>query len=214
VILLPVLLALRAIRAVVFTAGVGALVAAAAAVLFSTTFGQTWGTSLFAFGLTLGLTLLAAAVTSFLLTPSHDALVRDGDQPLPLPLVLVLVALCGFAALQVPTLLAWLAEDRSLLGLMGLERRGPPNMNDIPIGILFSLPAIAAATLISCALTSLLTILAPAPLAGRALASSVRGLGPAVAPRIERDWERGTAVVRLRSRRGGSRRCFRMAGSS
>jgi hypothetical protein len=185
VIALPVLMVVRVISGFVFSAGAGALVAGfvsrslATSLDLATNVDFAWASSLPGFGLTLASVFIPASAGAILLMPARTALVRDirgeDDSPLPTPLTLVLILLCAAAALQAPALARWWVEDLALLHILTPTsgRSDPLGLNSIPAVILFSMPVMAAATLVLFALTSLLAIIVPAKLAWRVLASCV-----------------------------------------
>lgn len=176
-IVLPVLMALRAVTAFMFAAGLGGLVAAIVSRSLATSVPFAWAASLPGFGLTLACIFLPAAVGASLLMPARIALVRDirgePDPPLPGMLTVVLVLLCAWAALLVPALLAWGTEVRALVRLVVPGGPDPLGFNAAATVILFSRPALAAITLATFGLTSLLVIAVPAGRATRALLSCV-----------------------------------------
>jgi hypothetical protein len=174
---LPVLMVVRVINVFVFAAGAGALVAGIVSRSLTISVNVEWAASLLGFALTLAFVFISASVGAVLLMPAQTALVREirgeEDPSLPAPLVLLLVMLCGAAALQAPALRTWWIEDRALLHILTPGRSDPLGLELIPAAILFSMPVIAAATLVLFTLTSLLAIIVPAKLAWRALASCV-----------------------------------------
>jgi hypothetical protein len=109
--------------------------------------------------------------------PARIALVRDirgePDPPLPGMLTVALVVLCAAAALQVPALLAWWTEVRSLVRLVVPGGPDPLGFNAAATVILFSRPTLAAMTLATCGLTSLLVIAVHGTRASRALMACV-----------------------------------------
>ena len=88
-------------------------------------------------------------------------------------LTLLLVALCVASALQMPAVLTWWTTDRSLLRVLTIEGPDPLGLNFVPTAILFSMPLIAAATLLSGVLIATLAIIAPARLSPRVLGAGV-----------------------------------------
>ena len=168
---------LRAVTAVMFAAGLGGLVAAFVSRSLATSVTFAFAASLPGFGLTLACIFLPAAVGASLLMPARVALVRDirgePDPPLPTLLTAALIILCAAVALQVPALLAWWAEVRSLVRLVVPGGPDPLGFNAASMVILFSRPTLAAMTLTTFGLTSLLVIAVPAMRASRTLMSCV-----------------------------------------
>ena len=176
-IVLPVLMALRAVTAFMFAAGLGGLVAAVVSRSLATSVTFAWAASLPGFGLTLACIFLPAALGASLLMPARIALVRDirgePDPPLPGLLTIALVVLCAAAALQVPALLAWWVEVRSLVAPVVPGGPDPLGFNAAATVMLFSRPTLAAMTLATFGLTSLLVIAVPGTRASRALMACV-----------------------------------------
>lgn len=217
-------MAVRVISVFLFAAGAGALVAGIVSKSLATSFDLAtsadfaWAASLPGFGLTLACVFIPAAAGAFFLMPAQTALVRDirgeDDRPLPTPLTLLLIMLCIAAALQAPALAAWWVEDLALLPILTPGRTDPSGLNAIPAVILFSMPVLAAATLVLFALTSLLGIIVPAKLARRALASCVTlqaGLVVGGSLLLQKVHAIGTAVLPLIASDGNAAAASRVA---
>ncbi len=169
---------LGAVRAVMLSAGLGALVAAAMSWIAVLLVGGTrpaWATSLQTFGLQIALAFLLPP----LLRRRSCRFERDLTRPIrrdedagTAPALLVLLgALAAVAVFQVPSVAAWWAEDRVLLRQAIGSSPDPMGFHLIPQVILLSLPALAAAGLLTFVLASLLGMLARVDLAFRVLAA-------------------------------------------
>jgi hypothetical protein len=171
------LIGFQLIAAFMSAAGGGALVAGVVSSTFEVSPDFAWVTSLSRFGLALAAVFIPAAAGAHIVLPARNAILRDirgePDPSLPTPLVVVLWALCGAAVLEVPALLTWWTTDRSVLDLVIPSGPDPLGWNMVPTAMLFSLPAMAIAALVTCVLTSLLTLTAPAKLSPRVLASGI-----------------------------------------
>ena len=202
------MLLFRALVAVGFSLGFGAIAGSIVSRSLATNDTFAWVASLSGFALKLGIVGLAAALGASFAMPGRTDLVRhirgEEDPPLGAPLTLLLVALCGAAMIQVPSLLAWGREEMAILGTALGEGSDPLGLNVVPMTIVLSLPAVAALTIALFVITSLLAIVAPSKLAWRVIGScvllqlgyvaagfivigEVRAIGAALAPLLADD---------------------------
>jgi hypothetical protein len=161
------LIGFRVIGAFAFAAGAGALVAGVVSLTMTGPSPSTEGlpASLARFALTIGGAFILTSAAAAWLMPERTAVVRnirgEPDRPLPSLLTLLLVGLCVAAALHAPAILGWWVTDQSLLRVLTIDGPDQLGLNLVPAALLFSMPLIAAATLISGVLSATLSIVAP-----------------------------------------------------
>jgi hypothetical protein len=133
--------------------------------------------SLPSFAFTLAGALILSSLGASFLMPRRTALVRDvrgeDDPPLAPQAVLLLIVLCGLAMLQVPGIVSWWRAEQAVLESILPERTNHSGFDYVVMAGAYGLPAVATLTVILCALTSLLGILAPSRLASRVVAACV-----------------------------------------
>jgi len=176
--MLPGLMVFRAINAFMFAMGVGALAATVASWPLAARGSAMWTGHFGAFAVKLSLTFLLGSLAAFALMPATSDTVRQlppGEEESLLPTVfkLLLLGLCLVVLLQIPSLVTWWTEDRALLSEMTGNERDPLGLHLVPAVIVFSLPVLAVATLVSFALSSILGIAVRAELSFRVLAACV-----------------------------------------
>jgi hypothetical protein len=160
---------LRLIRGVMFALGIAALMATISS-WFTTEaiFGarEKWVVALETFSLKIALTFLPASICAAMLMPRLQDMTRerrDGEvHEAPTVVKILLTVLAVIALLQVPTILSWWSEDRVLLGAAFGSRSDPMGLDLIPKVMLYSMPAMAAAAIVTFVLTSILGIVARA----------------------------------------------------
>jgi len=151
-----------------FAAGMAVRVAAARAI-------SPVIASLSAFAFTLAGAVLLSSISAAFVMPDRAAIVRDvrgeDDPALPAHVTLLLVLLCGLAMLQVAGIVSWWHAEQALLKTVLPQRSS--HFDYIPMVIVYALPALATLTLVLCAITSLLAIVAPSQLTARVIVAGV-----------------------------------------
>ena len=166
----------RAITALLLAAGMGGLATAALSWLSgSRAAGNEWVGNVTTLAAEVAAVGLVAAVVAARRIPSIAEVRRDppaveSNHPAQ---VVLLAALAVAALLQLPALFAWFREDRLLLLEILGTGRDPLRLDLVPAVILYSLPALAAALLMTCATTSLAGAVATRRLALRFLTAGV-----------------------------------------
>jgi len=175
-ILRTTLKALGVIRAVMFSAGLAAVVAAFLSWIIVLLVGgvrPAWAASLQTFCLEIALTFLPAALGASALMPKEADMtraIRPHEEASTSPwLLLLLGGLAVAAVVQAPSIAAWWAEDRALLKQVIGNSPDPMGLNLFPQVILLSLPTLAGVALAVFGLTSILGMLVRAELAFSAL---------------------------------------------
>jgi hypothetical protein len=158
---------LRMAAAGLLTAGLAAL-ASLSVTWVAGASGGPWVTALQAFSIKFGLICLASAIGTFLLMPREADVtrpIRPGLGSPPSTMIRWLLAgLAAVAALQAPALTRWWAQDRALLLQITGGTSDGFGLHLIPAVLLFSMPAVAAAAVITFVLSSALGSLARAQL--------------------------------------------------
>jgi hypothetical protein len=155
-------------------AGLAALVAAMVTWIVGGAAGHEWIRSLLTFSLLFALVLLSTAVGAILLLPTAELSTpvrRKQDEPVPTPMILLLAGLAGAAALQLPLIMSWLAEDQRLLVQTIGTGSDPLGLWMIPAAILYSIPSLATAALVTSVLAPLMATIARADLMVQTLMS-------------------------------------------
>lgn len=149
------------------TAGIAAL-ASVSVTWVAGASGGPWVAALQAFSIKFGLICLASAIGTFLLMPREADVtrpIRPGLGSPPSPTIRWLLAgLAAVAVLQAPALARWWAQDRALLLQITGGTSDGFGLALIPAVLLFSMPAVAAAAVITFVLSSVLGSLARAQL--------------------------------------------------
>lgn len=166
----------RVITALLFAAGMGGLATAAVSWLSdSRGAGIEWVGNVTRLATEVAAVGLVAAVVAARRMPSIAEVRRDppAAESIHPAQIVVLAALAVAALLQLPALSGWFREDRLLLLEIVETGRDPLRLDLVPAVILYSLPALAAALLTTCAITSLAGAVAPRRLALRFLTAGV-----------------------------------------
>jgi hypothetical protein len=156
------------------SAGFAALVAVVVTWTVADTARHDWIASLLAFSLVFAFTLLASAIGAILLMPTPELsrpIRRGGEAPLPALLALMLVGLAAAAVLQLLLMgSSWTEDHRLLVEALGT---GPDllGLRMIPSALLYSMPSLATAALVTCTLASLLGTMGRAELVVQVLMS-------------------------------------------
>jgi hypothetical protein len=158
---------LRMAAAGLLTAGIAAL-ASVSVTWVAGASGGPWVAALQSFSIKFGLICLASAIGTFLLMPREADVtrpIRPGLGSPPSPMIKWLLAgLAAVAVLQAPALARWWAQDRALLHQITGGTSDGFGLALIPAVLLFSMPAVAAAAVITFVLSSALGSLARAQL--------------------------------------------------
>jgi hypothetical protein len=179
VILLTSIRLLSIIRGLLLAAGVAGLAATVASWTFRYANGSagTSGAAAFQILILAGVaTFLIAAIGFSAVMPHGRDLVPDrslGHPSSSLPVGAVLIALALLTLLQMPSIMAWWANDRTLLVEMLGTARDPIGLHLIPTIILLSLPALAAMALVTFVLTSAAGLVTRADRSAGALSACV-----------------------------------------
>ena len=169
------LVVFRVIRALVFAAGLGWVVANVVAWPLA----PDWLKALLNYTVALGAVFLAGSVAASALMPAMRTVLPPFQRPEDAPafqgtvVTLVLALLAGAVLLQVPVILDWIAEDRALLREAQLDGPDPTGLNLVPAAMLLVMPAVASLALVTCLLASIVGAAIRRELLFKALAACV-----------------------------------------
>ena len=174
--LIAIVAVFRIVRALVLSIAMGAVAAGGLSWLFASNSspGTEWLLNVTVLAGEVAAIGLAAAVLSTRRIPSiTDVRIVEPREAVHPIQVIVLAVLAAVALAQVPALLAWFGEDRTLLVEMLGTDRDPLRLDLVPAAVLYSLPTLVGGLLMIFAATSLGGALATRRLAQRFLTAGV-----------------------------------------
>ena len=169
--------ALRLVMAFMMAAGGAALLAVAFLMWSPSPDWAEWIAPIRQAALAIGFAFLGAALFALGVLPSRRELIRDSLDPseraLPTAVLPLLAGLVGFAAWQVPTLLAWWDESRRLVEQLIGGERDPLGLWIIPATVVTAPLFIAMLAVVLFILTAVAVVAARPALAPRVLRACV-----------------------------------------